>query len=102
MAETKETSQKRALKRYRERLAEQGMARFEVLGLNEDRELIRALARRLAENGPEAERIRGIVGQSVAAAPKKGGILRALRQSPMVGADLNLTREVASDRTVDL
>jgi len=29
-----ETSQKRALKNYRRRLSERGMARFEVLGLD--------------------------------------------------------------------
>ena len=40
-------SQKRALKNYRKRLRERGMSRFEVLGLDADRELIRALARRL-------------------------------------------------------
>jgi hypothetical protein len=35
------TPQKRALNRYRKRLTQQGMARFEVLGLDADRELIR-------------------------------------------------------------
>ena len=79
------------------------MARFEVLGLDEDRELIRALAKRLAEDGPEAEKIRSIVSRSVAKdEPSKGGILKALRRSPMVGADLDLTREIARDRKVDL
>jgi hypothetical protein len=42
-------AQKRALQNYRSRLNERGMARFEVLGLGEDRELIRTLARRLAD-----------------------------------------------------
>jgi hypothetical protein len=46
------TSQTRALKNYRKRLYQRGMARFEVLGLSTDRELIRSLARRLAENSP--------------------------------------------------
>lgn len=98
-----ETSQRRAVKKYRERLAEKGMARFEVLGLDEDRKLIRALAKRLAEGGPEAEKLRAIVGKEVrGGSPQKGGILRALRRSPMVGADLDLTREIARDRKVDL
>jgi len=44
-----DTSQKRALNNYRKRLNQRGMARFEVLGLDTDRELIRSLARRLAE-----------------------------------------------------
>src|SRR5205823_9061005 len=43
------TSQKRAIKNYRNRLHQRGMARFEVLGLDADRDLIRSLARRLAE-----------------------------------------------------
>jgi hypothetical protein len=38
------TPQKRALKSYRKRLTWRGMARFEVLGLDADRELIRSLA----------------------------------------------------------
>ena len=49
------TSQKRAIKNYRHRLAERGMARFEVLALEADRDLIRSLAKRLADDGPEAE-----------------------------------------------
>jgi hypothetical protein len=48
-------SQKRALKNYRDRLCERGMARFEVLGRDADRDLIRSLARRLAEDGPDAD-----------------------------------------------
>ena len=48
-----DTPQKRALKNYRKRLTERGMARFDVLGLNTDRELVRSLARRLAEKGPK-------------------------------------------------
>ena len=34
--------------------------------------------------------------------PKKGGVLNALRRSPLVGADLNVTRSVADDRKVRL
>jgi len=40
--------QKRALNNYRKRLKQQGMARFEVLGLDGDRDLIRSIATRLA------------------------------------------------------
>jgi predicted nucleic acid-binding protein len=54
-------SQKRALKNYRKRLSERGVARLEVLGLDADRELIRSLAKRLAENGSDATRIRATV-----------------------------------------
>jgi hypothetical protein len=85
------TSQARALKNYRERLNQQGMARFEVLGLATDRELIRALARQLAENSPKASVL-----------PGKGGILAALRRSPLVGAELDLARPRIAGRKVDL
>jgi hypothetical protein len=97
------TSQKRALRNYRSRLAKQGMARFEVLGLDADRDLIRTLAKRLAQNDAEATRIRAEVRREVSGEPpKKGGILAALRRSPLVGADLALRRSLESGRKVDL
>jgi len=97
------TAQKRALRNYRTRLVKRGLARFEVLGLDADRELIRSLAKRLAEDDPEALRIRAAVGQTIAGEPpKKGGILAALRRSPLVGADLNLARSHDTGRKVDL
>jgi hypothetical protein len=46
------SSKKRAIQKYRFRLGERGMARFEVVGRDTDRDLIRSLARRLAEDGP--------------------------------------------------
>jgi|SRR5882757_11246614 hypothetical protein len=98
-----DTSQKRALKNYRKRLNARGMARFEVLGLDADRELIRSLAKRLAEDGPDAGRIRATVSRTIAGEPpKKGGILAALRRSPLVGAELDLVRSVTHGRKVDL
>ena len=48
------TAQKRAIKNYRSRLRKRGIARFEVLGLESDRHLIRSLAKRLAQNDPDA------------------------------------------------
>ena len=94
--------QKRAIQNYRSRLNERGLARFEVLGRDTDRDLIRTLARRLAAEGPEAARLRALVGQSIAGEPpKKGGILAALRRSPLVGADLDFERVREQGRTVD-
>jgi len=96
-------SQARALKNYRKRLNQRGMARFEVLGLQTDRDLIRTLAKRLADNSSEAQEIRASIHRRIAAdALKKGGILAALRRSPMVGADLNLVRPRIAGRKVDL
>jgi hypothetical protein len=45
------SSQQRAIKNYRARLDERGLARFEVRGRDADRDLIRSVARRLAEEG---------------------------------------------------
>jgi hypothetical protein len=98
-----DTSQKQAVKNYRKRLRQRGLARFEVLGLNADRELIRSLAKRLADKDPDATRIRAVVRHTIAGgAPKKGGILDALRRSPLVGADLDLTCPPTAARKVDL
>jgi len=97
------TPQRRALKRYRKRLKQRGMARFEVLGLDADRELIRSLARRLAGDDPDTGRIRATVRRSLSAEQsKKGGILGALRRSPLVGADLDMNRPLTPGRRVDL
>jgi hypothetical protein len=97
------SSQKRAIQNYRTRLTERGLARFEVLGRAGDRELIRSLARRLAENGPDATRIRSAVSQTISGEPlKKGGIVAALRRSPLVGQDLDFSRARVEEREVDL
>jgi len=98
-----DTPQNRAIRNYRARLGERGMARFEVLGRESDRDLIRALARRLAGDGPDAAGLRAAVRRIVAGdAPKKGGILAALRRSPLVGADLDVARPRDEGRKIDL
>ena len=98
-----DNSQNRAIKNYRSRLSERGLARFEVLGRPADRDLIRSLARRLAESSPEASRLRIVVSQTIAGEPpKRGGILAALRRSPLVGADLDLARPREEGRKVDI
>ena len=97
------SSQKRAIQNYRSRLSARGLTRFEVLGRGDDRDLIRSLARRLAEEGPEASRLRAVVSQTITGAPpKKGGILAAFRRSPLVGADLDLSRTREVGRKVEI
>ena len=97
------TPQKRALQRYRKRLSERGMARFEVLGLDTDRELIRSLARRLADDNRDSARVRAAVSLAMSGKqPPKGGILNVLRRSPLVGAELELSRPQTLSRRVDL
>jgi hypothetical protein len=95
-------SQKRAIQNYRSRLSERGLARFEVLGCESDRDLIRSLARRLADDGPDAARIRATVSQTISGEPPKtGGILAALRRSPLVGVDLDLSPSHVEGRKID-
>ncbi|MCZ7561906.1 MAG: hypothetical protein M5U30_19195 [Burkholderiaceae bacterium] len=94
-------SQKRAIQNYRSRLSAQGLTRFEVLGRRDDRDLIRSVARRLAEKGPDASQLRAVVSQTITGRPpRKGGILAALRRSPLVGADLDLSRPREEGRKV--
>lgn len=94
--------QKRALKNYRRRIAARGMTRFEVLALQNDKLLIRSLAKRLAKNDSEAQRLRDTVRQNIEGPPTKGGILMALLRSPLAGADLDLSRENTPLREIDL
>ncbi|WBU32050.1 hypothetical protein OOZ54_11300 [Rhodopseudomonas palustris] len=97
------TSQKRAIQNYRSRLSERGLTRFDVLGRDADRDLIRSLARRLAEEGPEASWLRAPLSQTIVGEPpKKGGIVAALRRSPLVSANLDLARPRDEGRKVDL
>jgi hypothetical protein len=96
-------AQRRALEDYRARLGARGLSRFEVLGRDADRDLIRSLARRLAEDTPEASDLRAAVRSAIAGPPTQpGGILAALRRSPLVGVDLDLVRSREEDRKVDL
>ncbi|MFJ7440334.1 hypothetical protein ACIQW5_22015 [Methylorubrum thiocyanatum] len=87
-----------------------GLARFEVTGLDADRNLICSLARRLAEPGAESAALRKAITAVIDTKPpasdnrpsKRGGILAALRSSPLVGAGLDLTKIRHSGRTIDL
>jgi hypothetical protein len=97
------TPQTRALKNYRSRLTQRGMARFEVLGLATDRQLIRTLARKLVETSPASDELRTSILRKISAQPQqKGGILRALLRSPLVGAEIDSMRPRISARKVDL
>ena len=97
-------AQKRAVQGYRSRVAKRSIARFEVLGLEADRDLIRALARHLTDAGPDhAASIRAAVNQLMAAPrQRKGRILDALRRSPLAHIDRDPKRTHTSGRKVDL
>lgn len=86
-------AQKRPIANDRSRLTERGIVRFELQVFETDRDLIRTLARKLVEEGPAAGQIRRTVQQAASGEPRKpGGILAALRRSPLLGAGLDLTR----------
>jgi hypothetical protein len=95
-------AQKRAIKNYRHRLKKRGVSRFEVLGLDADRDLIRSLAKKLAQDDLEARRIRSEVARAVSGTSQKGGILAALRRSPLVGSDLKIEHPFDPGRKIDL
>jgi hypothetical protein len=97
------TAQNRAIRSYRSRLQKQGLARFEVIALSSDRDLIRSLAKRLAHNDTEATKIRSQLRQAVVdEEEERGGIFAALRNSPLVGAEIQFTRSKETGRKVDL
>jgi hypothetical protein len=97
-------SQKRAIAKHRRRLGERGLERYEVRGLTQDKELVRTFAKRLATNDAEAARLRTEVAQRVRPHALMSGkdIWDALRRSPAVGADLDLSREIVPERDIDL
>jgi len=95
------TAQARAVDNYRRRLSKRGMVRFEVLGLKKDRELVRALASKLAEKTAEADEMRASMHQSISAKKnRKGGLLEVLRTWPL--AELDLKRPFETGRKIDL
>ena len=96
-------SEKRATQNYRTRLGERGVARFEVLGCEADRDLIRTPTRRLAEDGPEASRLRAVLSQPITGErPETGRILAALRRSPLDGTELDLKRTRDDGRHIEI
>ncbi len=97
------SAQKNAVNAYRDRLARRGIARFEVLGLDADRDLIRSVAKCLMSEGPQASALRDALRRSIAPEPaKKGGVLAALRRSPLVGADVVFERPRIDGRKVSM
>ena len=96
-------AQKTAITNYRTRLTGRGIVRFELQAFEADRDLLRTLARKLVEAGPDGGEVRQTLQQAVGGeSGGPGGILAALRRSPLVGAELDLTRPREAGRKVDL
>ncbi len=96
------SSQKKAVESYRRRLSLKGLSRFEVLGLESDRELLRSLARKMADGDAASESLRASLRALSGDARAKGGIFAALRKSPLVGADIEVARSRGPGRKIDL
>lgn len=77
---------------------------FEVLARSADRDLIRALAKRLAGEDRQAARMRrqleALLDDESRSAT--GGIIEALRRSPLVGAGIEFERSKDGDREIEL
>src|SRR5438874_13772942 len=88
-------SQRRAVEQHRLRLRQRGISRYEVRGLDSDKELVRQFAKRLSEGDNDASKLRVEIAEKVSHEPsRRGGVFAALRRSPLVGADLELRRDV--------
>ena len=96
------SAQSRASEAYRRRLADAGLKRFEVRASVQDQALIRDLARKLAKADAVAERVRADLIRSIAEedARPRGGIWKTLRASPLVGAELDFTRDEWVERDI--
>ncbi len=74
-----------------------------VCYVRDERDEVFGVAKRLAEGGADADRLRAAVNQSISGEPpKKGGILKALLASPLIGSELDLPRPREEGRKVDL
>lgn len=97
-------SQRRAVDQFRTRQRAAGIGRFEVAAPVQDKELIRDVARRLTDDGAEAEKLRSGIRGMLAADPldEVGSVWRTLRQSPLVGTTVKFRRDRSRGRKVGL
>jgi hypothetical protein len=95
-------AQAKAVAKYRNRLANKGMARFEVVGRKSDSALVRSVVRAIAEDEEKNAAFREFAEKIVAQEePKRGSILAAFRHPAWVGAELDLTRSTDDFRTFE-
>ena len=97
-------AQRKAVDSFRRRSRKAGLVRFEVSAPDRDKALVREVAKQLAQRGPLAEGVRAKLRKIVASSEPRptGGIWRALRRSPLVGADLDTPRAPGGGRKVAL
>ena len=97
-------AQRRAVLEFRNRQEAAGITRFEVAAPRRDKELIRSVAKRLSENGADAEKLRAEISVILGVDPldEVGAVWRALRDSPLVGADVKFPRIDSRGRKIKL
>ena len=99
------SAQRRASEAYRKRLAAAGLKRFEVRAPVQDQALIKQLASKLARADEESRKLRADLKRRVTLAEDaqpRGGVWAALRASPLVGADLDVSGDAWVERDVEL
>lgn len=96
------TPGQKAIQRHRERLSQAGMARFEVKAPVGDKDLIRRVAQALAQSD-KADALRSQIETAInpVSDERRGGLVAALLRSPLVGADIDLSREPSKLRKVE-
>lgn len=100
------SAQRKAVENHRKRMREAGIDRFEVRAPAADKPLLREIARRLAAGDAELRReiSRDLTTSQTppTSSGGKGALWRAFRNSPMVGADIDLERKPFPARDIDL
>jgi len=97
------SAQYRAVMKNRRTMRARGLARYEVRGAEKDRDLIRALAKTLANDDDTAKKVRSAIEQALTAQGMTGrDIVEWLRASPLVGVDWYAGRPFDPGRKIDL
>lgn len=95
-------AQKIANQNYRKRLSSKGVSRWEVQGLENDKDISRALLKALAKNDNAANEFRQKIQDFVGVKERTGSdLVAALRKAALGGVDLDIIRENDGFRKVD-
>ncbi len=93
------TAQKKALRKHRRRLRDQGLVRLEVQASEADAPLIRALARALLNEPEKAALLRRQL-RATMGRPEGEGLKALLAAAPLEGIEISRSRDLG--RVIDL
>ncbi|MEE2953381.1 hypothetical protein SAMN06297251_1221 [Fulvimarina manganoxydans] len=81
----------------------ESLQEFQVLARSTDRDLIRSLAERLIADDGQAALIRHELEALLNDERRsgRGGVIKALRRSPLVGSDIEFERAKGGDREIE-